>query len=102
VNRSLLLGYAMNVALVVASLLVARGAWPGPDRDVPFLLSQGLLVLLIPAGIVTFRGARRSQGTLRRVLGYSVVGLDLFLAASGLLMAALVTFAGATIVATGP
>ena len=98
-NRWLAVGYASNVGLIIASILFARGVFTSLDQKASLLLSQGLLVLLLPAGIVTLRGALRSQGTLRRVLGYSLFGLDVFLSLTGLLIGALVYFAGATVVA---
>ncbi|GGA77608.1 hypothetical protein GCM10011521_14900 [Arenimonas soli] len=98
-NRWLLFGYAANLALILASMLIARGTVPALDKGTALVLSQCLLVLLLPAGIVTLRGAVRSQGRLRRFLGYSVFGLDLLLSFGGLAMAALVLFAGARVIA---
>jgi hypothetical protein len=98
-NRWLLIGYTANLALILASILIARGVLPAIDRGAALLISQGMLILLLPAGIITLRGAVRSQGTLRRLLGYSVFGLDLLLSLGGLIMAALVLFAGAKVIA---
>jgi hypothetical protein len=98
-NRSLLTGYVANVSLILLSILLARGTVPGANEDMTFAVSQGLLILLLPVGIITLRGAIRSQGKFRRVLGYSVFGLDLVLSMSGLLVALMVLFAGARIAA---
>lgn len=99
VNLWLLIGYAANLALILASILIARGAVPALDKDAAFAVSQGLLILLLPAGIIMLRGAVRSQGKLRRLLGYSVFGLDLLLSLSGIIMISLVLFSGARVIA---
>ncbi|MFO3797256.1 MAG: hypothetical protein ACK8QZ_08240 [Anaerolineales bacterium] len=98
-HRWLLIGYAANLALILVSILFARGTVTALDDDVALAISQGMLVLLLPAGIITLRGAVRSQGRLRRFLGYSVFGLDLLLSLGGLIMVALVLFAGARVIA---
>ena len=48
-NRWLLLGYVANVAVILASLLTARGAIPGLDDGAALAASQGVLLLLFPA-----------------------------------------------------
>lgn len=98
-NRWLLLGYVANVAVILASLLTARGAIPGLDDGAALAASQGVLLLLFPAGLAMLRGRDRAQGTLRRALGLAVAILDIVLSLGALLAVVLVLFAGAKVVA---
>jgi len=99
VNLWLLIGYAANLTLILASIVIARGVVPSLDKDAALAVSQGLLILLLPTGIITLRGAVRSHGKLRRLLGYSVFGLDLLLSLGGLIAIYLVLFSGARVIA---
>ena len=94
-NRLLALGYALTVITLIAAIAVARGALPRLPGTTSFLVSQAINLALVPAGIMIFKGASRSNVKLRRYLGYAVSVLDVLLGVGALVAVALIVFGGA-------
>ena len=91
-NRLLILGYALTVVTLIAAIAVARGTLPRLDGITSFLVSQAILLALVPAGLMIFKGARLSNVKLRRYLGYAVSVLDVLLGVGALVAVALIVF----------
>ena len=91
-NRLLALGYALTVATLLAAIVVARGALPRLDGVTSLLVCQTIILALVPAAIMIFKGARRSNGNVRRYLGYGVAALDTLLGVGAMAAVAIIVF----------
>jgi hypothetical protein len=79
-DRLLAFGYALTVATIGAAIIVARGALPRLDGITTLLVSQVICLACLPAAVLLFRGARRSDGKVRKFLGYAISAFDALLA----------------------
>jgi|SRR5690606_7623871 len=78
-SKTLALGYALCIATLVATISLARGAMPQLDGFTTFFYSSLIGLLMFPAAVLCFRGARTSQGKIRKVLAYLVSVLSIFI-----------------------
>ena len=77
-SKSLLFGYVLCIATLVAMLLLMRGAVPRLDGYATFFcISLTGLLMFLAAGLC-FRGARSSTGRIRKTLAYCVSAFSVF------------------------
>lgn len=78
-HRYLALGYALTIATIAAVMAIAHGVVPGFGRIDALLACEVVSLLLLPAAVLVFKGARRSPGLIRKLFGYFTFALDLLL-----------------------
>ena len=94
-HKYVAIGYAITMIIIFAVVALGRGAVRSLDGIGTLLATEILATMLLPAGVLLFMGARRSQGTLRKLLAYLTACLDVLFGLTGLLVAALILFGNA-------
>ena len=76
-SKSLLFGYMVCIAALVAMILLMRGAVPHLDGYATFFCISLAGLLMFLAAFLCFRGARSSTGRIRKTLAYCVSAFSL-------------------------
>jgi hypothetical protein len=77
-TRSLALAYGLAVAALAAMVFLGRGGLPQLDGFTTFFYMSLVGLLMLPAAVLFFRGARGSVGALRKALAYGLSALSTF------------------------
>jgi hypothetical protein len=81
-NRYSVSGYLLTAAAIAADLAILRGAVESLHGTTTLLVGQIMLLVLVPAAVLLFIGAKRSTGRIHKILGYALAGVDGLLALS--------------------
>ena len=71
-SKTLALGYAICIATLLAMISLARGALPQLDGYSTFFYTSLTGLLMFIGSILLFRGAKPSQGRVRKALAYLI------------------------------
>ena len=77
--RSLAFAYALSLVTLAAMIALGRGVLPEPGGFSAFLFIGFVGLLMLPASVMFFRGARLSSGSLRKFLAYGLSATAMFL-----------------------
>src|SRR5688572_15295010 len=80
-SKTLAIGYAHCIATLGAMIALA-GAIPQLDGFTAFFYSSIVGLLMFVGSVLCFRGARSSQGRIRKIMAYSVTVLSLVIGLS--------------------
>jgi hypothetical protein len=94
-SKTLAIGYALCIATLGVMILLGRGAIPQLDGFTAFFYSSLGGLLMFPGSVLCFRGARLSQGRIRKVLAYLVSVLSLLVGLSSAVAVILVSLGSA-------
>ena len=92
-SKVLAYGYVLCVATLLAMVALARGALPKLDGFTTFFYMSMVGLLMLPAALLCFRGARLSTGGLRKFMAYGTSGISAFLGV-GSMVAFILVLAG--------
>ena len=94
-SKTLATGYALCIAALGVMILLGRGAVPQLDGLSAFFYSSLVGLLMFPGAVLCFRGARSSQGGIRKVLAYLVSVLFLLMGLSSAVAVILISLGSA-------
>ena len=94
-SKTLAIGYALCIATLAVMVSLGRGAIPQLDGFSTFFYSSLVGLLMFVASVLCFRGAKLSQGWIRKVLAYSVSVLSLLIGLSSAVAVILVSLGSA-------
>lgn len=76
------IGYVLTVAAIAIDLAILGDSVASLRGTTALLVGQAVLLVLVPASILLFIGAKRSTGRIHKIIGYAFSAFDALLGIS--------------------